>query len=164
MNRGNQTWQINIKGLLMSMEDPGLTYISESGDKLHIKATQGSEPVSSCSRTNDKSARSCAKSLGLKLTARRPLTMPSLTHWLCPPPISACCPITAWLWLSYSCSHKKLMSSFFLFLICLSNWNNNVLNHKITIKNALIWHITYFPPVTPPLVHVRRNLLYNLTT
>lgn len=26
---------------------------------------------------------------------------------------SACCPITAWLWLSYSCSHKKLLSSFF---------------------------------------------------
>lgn len=58
-----------MKGLLMRMEVPGLTYISESGDKLHIKDTHGSEPVSSCSRTNNKSARSRARSLGLKLTS-----------------------------------------------------------------------------------------------
>lgn len=83
VNWGNQIRQMKIKraGLLISVEDPGLTYISESGDKPHIKATHGSEPVSSCSRTNDKSARSWARSLGLKLTARRPPAMQILTHW-----------------------------------------------------------------------------------
>lgn len=83
VNWGSQIRQMKIKrvGLLISVEDPGLTYISESGDKPHIKATHGSEPVSSCSRTNDKSARSWARSLGLKLTARRPPAMQILTHW-----------------------------------------------------------------------------------
>lgn len=39
-----------------------------TNDEPHVKATHGSEPViSSCSRTNDKSKRSCARSLGPQL-------------------------------------------------------------------------------------------------